>query len=168
MQPKRPPRPTSGHLISLLTLRSARFGDANPLPAAGFLLSAAVSGIREEAKPRDRSCWLAQPPSHGGSTRGECRTEQRSELIGSMPVCAPFGEDKPSSNVGRHPTPVLSNLSGETRLAIEHAQRIVDVDEFCLDLDDEQCARRAMPREDVHPAALAIDGERNLWCHLPT
>src|SRR4029079_10394357 len=58
---------------------------------------------------------------------------------------------EPTGNTGREPP-----------LSIECAQRVADVDDLRLDLDDEERAGRVVPSQDVDQPAFSGDAEREL------
>jgi hypothetical protein len=77
------------------------------------------------------------------------------------------GDDEPRRDGCGIPAAIRRDLPGEPHLPVEHHERVLDVDELRLELDDEQRARRRVPGKDVDRAALAEGRERDLRRHHP-
>ena len=63
---------------------------------------------------------------------------------------------------------LLAMTGAQARLPIDLPQKILDVDDVGLELDDQERSRSGMPRKDVHDAALPVDGEALLGDEGPT
>ena len=60
-----------------------------------------------------------------------------------------------------------SDLTSQPPALIHLSHQLVDVDDVGLELDHDEGAQAAMPRQDVDHAALAVDRERHLRIKHP-
>src|SRR6476646_8520176 len=88
--------------------------------------------------------------------------------VHAPPICLAFADDHPQAYLNRVPTAFTCNCGCQSSFLVGRAHQLADIDDLCLELDDQQCPRRAVPREDVDYAALAPNVERHLWRDLPT
>jgi hypothetical protein len=65
------------------------------------------------------------------------------------------------------PSAIAGDRYCQASLSVQHAERLVHVNQFSLDLDHQERPGRLVPGEDVDPTALAVYCERDLGRHLP-
>ena len=76
-------------------------------------------------------------------------------------------DDDPNRHRMRFPPAFTRDLPGKPALTIHAADEIVDVDDVCLQFDDQDSPEAGVPGENVDDSSLAIDGERDLGLEDP-
>jgi hypothetical protein len=116
----------------------------------------------QEAQGVDPAVWVPQPATHRASVEGELGAKHRRVGCDSAPVGSALGEDDPSRDRGRIPAPVARDRRRESPTSVGRSHQVVDVDEFRLQLDDEQDSSARVPREDIDDATFSVDREGHL------
>jgi hypothetical protein len=122
----------------------------------------------QERKRAERAGGSVEPPIDLAAVAWECGSKDVAVLGEPSPVRSAIGDEQPAGNNLRAPPAVDRNASAESQLPIERAEEFGNVNELCLELDDEQCPRLVMPPEGVDDASLAVDGEGHLGRDLPS
>ncbi len=77
----------------------------------------------------------------------------------STPVRSALCKDDPHRDRAGIPAAVAGDSRGEPATSVGCSHQVIDVDEFGLELDDEQDSSDRMPREDVDHSAFSVDRE---------
>lgn len=80
---------------------------------------------------------MTEPGVHRPSPGRECRTEERRQLLDAMPVGADFLEGQPNGHIQRVPSALAGYPRRKPLLTVQHAERLVNINELRLDFDDE-------------------------------
>ena len=109
----------------------------------------------------------AQPGSDRSPVVRKRGAKHRPVCGDPRPVRPPWRDDDPAGDGLRDPATLLDDLPGETSLPVEGADKLIDVRDVRLQLDDQQRATGGVPGDDVDDASLAVDREGHLRCQLP-
>ena len=114
---------------------------------------------RERRHPPDRP---AQPPADPAAVRREGRPKHGAVRRDPFTIRAPGRHDHPSRHGQRIQPSLFGNPPGQSHLAVECTEKLVDVRDVRLQLDNEQRATTRVPGQDIDDSAFAVDGERDL------
>jgi hypothetical protein len=80
----------------------------------------------------------------------------------------PTWQDETSGgNVGSPSKTLGGDCRRKAQLLVMPPKRLLDGHELGLDLDDQECPRRGVPRQQVHRTSLAVHGVRDLGVNRP-
>ena len=82
-------------------------------------------------------------------------------------VRARVGDDEPCPDMARRPSPFLRDVRDEAAAAIGGREKLADVDELGLQLDDEERCLTRIPTDEIDGSAFAKVVERDLGMDLP-
>ena len=110
----------------------------------------------------DRSIRPHEPAPDRPAVNRKSIPQQPSMCIDTRPVCPPIGDDHPTRNGQRVPTPLHGDLPRKPAPPIHLTDELVDIDHVRLQLDDHQRSPAWVPRQDIDDPSLAVDRERDL------
>jgi hypothetical protein len=131
-------------------------------PARRCPPSATPGGIRQEPQPRDRPCWSSEPTSYRPIPVWKRGVEGRRQSRDTAPIDRPLSDDEQTRDGRRIPAAKATDLAAEPGLAVERHQGRLRIGHDRFDFDDEECARRRLPAEDIDRPTIAELVE----CHL--
>ena len=160
---KRDPDPRARPWRRVRSVRAATPRARPDPPRRGEIATkVADADLWQETEAGDVAVGSGEPASYRTAVGRELGP-QNSAVFGQDPGVGPRrGNQHPDAHGLRLPAVVARKAPGDPSPNIHRGHERIDVDDPCLELDDEQRPSRGMPGEDVDDASFAIAGERDL------
>ncbi len=156
-------------LLAWRDVRPLHFGCRAPARKDNFRSGTARCGIRHKENSGDGSVGAAEPSSKFDRSGRQSRREGCLVVPYRPPIAGGGGQRQHRSDVPAPPGPVAAHHAGNNPpFHVEPPEKLVDVPDIRLDLDDEQRLKVGSPGQDVHRAAIAVAVERELGQDDPT
>ena len=107
-------------------------------------------------------------PAQGGTTSDRESNEEWSQPRDVTAGGRAVGDDQHGHDAASSPSEAPRENRRDANLHVEPAEKILDVDDGCLDLDDEKDSAARVEREQIDPSSIAVVVEAHLSSDIPT